>query len=44
MSKRAGDFVTLADVVEEVGKERRSVHDADQARRYTARFRLRQGG
>ena len=44
MSKRAGDFVTLADVVERSRQGRRPLHDADQARRHAARLRLRQGG
>ena len=44
MSKRAGDFITLAEVVEGSRQGRRPLHDADQARRHAARLRLRQGG
>ncbi len=44
MSKRAGDFVTLADVVSEVGKDVVRFMMLTQARRHAARFRLREGG
>ena len=44
MSKRAGDFVTLADVVERGRQGRRALHDADQARRHAARLRFHEGG
>ena len=44
MSKRSGNFVTLADVVERGRQGRRPLHHADQARRRADGFRLRQGG
>ncbi len=43
MSKRAGTFVTLRDVVEQVGAGRDPVRDADAEERRTAGLRLRQG-
>ena len=43
MSKRSGDLVTLADVVEEVGPDADALHAAVPAERRAARFRLRQG-
>ena len=43
MSKRAGTFVTLREVVDEVGKDVVPLHHADAAQRPGARFRLRQG-
>ena len=43
MSKRSGDFVTLREVVDEVGSRRRAVHDAVPQERRRARFRPRQG-
>ena len=39
MSKRAGEFVTLREVVDEVGKRRGAVHDAVPQERRGARFR-----
>ena len=44
MSKRAGDFVTLAEVVEEVGKDVVRFMMLTRAPRRAARLRLRQGG
>ena len=44
MSKRAGTFVTLRDVVDEVGPRPRPLHDAVPQERCAARFRPRQGG
>ena len=43
MSKRAGDFVTLREVVDEVGRDAGPLHDAVPQERRAARFRLRQG-
>ena len=43
MSKRAGTFVTLREVVDEVGAGPRPIHDALPEERRAARFRLRQG-
>ena len=43
MSKRAGTFVTLRDVVEQVGAGRDALRDADAQERRAARLRLRQG-
>ena len=43
MSKRAGEFVTLREVVDEVGTRRRPLHDAVSQERRAARFRPRQG-
>ena len=43
MSKRAGTFVTLRDVVDEVGARPGSLHDAVPEERRAARFRFRQG-
>ncbi len=42
MSKRAGEFVTLREVVEEVGPRRGPLHDAVSQERRRARFRPRQ--
>ena len=44
MSKRSGDFVTLREVVDEVGPRRRALHDAVSQERRDPRFRPRQGG
>ncbi len=43
MSKRAGEFVTLADVVNEVGRDPGAVHDALPQERRAARLRLPEG-
>ena len=43
MSKRAGTFVTLRDVVDEVGPRSRALHDALSQERCAARLRPRQG-
>ena len=43
MSKRAGEFVTLREVVDEVGTRRRALHDALPQERRRARFRPCQG-
>jgi arginyl-tRNA synthetase len=43
MSKRAGTFVTLNDVVDEVGPGRDPLRHADPQERRAARLRLRQG-
>ena len=43
MSKRAGEFVTLREVVDEVGKRPRAIHDALPQERRRARFRPGQG-
>ncbi len=43
MSKRSGDFVTLREVVDEVGRGRRALHHADAQERRPARLRPRQG-
>ena len=43
MSKRAGTFVTLRDVVDRVGKRRLPLHHADAQERRAARLRLSQG-
>ena len=43
MSKRSGDFVTLREVVDEVGSRRGAVHDAVPQERRGAGFRPRQG-
>ncbi len=44
MSKRSGTFVTLREVVDEVGARRRPLHDAEPQERRDARFRSGQGG
>ena len=43
MSKRAGEFVTLREVVDEVGADVRPLHDALPQERGAPRFRFRQG-
>ena len=43
MSKRAGTFVTLREVVDEVGRGSRALHDALPQERCAARFRSGQG-
>ena len=43
MSKRSGDFVTLREVVDEVGPRRRALHHAHAQERRAARLRPRQG-
>ena len=43
MSKRAGTFVTLREVVDEVGKGRFPLHHADPEERPDARIRFREG-
>ena len=43
MSKRAGEFVTLRDVVDEVGRGRGPLHDAVPEERCGARLRLGEG-
>ncbi len=43
MSKRSGDFVTLREVVDEVGTRRRALRHALPQERRRARFRPRQG-